>query len=763
MRLDPGFQVLMDRDAPAARDRHSIAVPRVDLPAAATRVHVIRTDDEAASFLDTLRSMPISAIALDVDTDFARPAVELRNGATWHDIRSIKTRRVMLAVWARPYDRTQADGDVIIAAAFDAQVPGVVACFGEILRLRIPFVMHGAKSILFALWSLGLDPDFHDIFDTEIAGAVLDLGMHHERARAKPRGESQSESIRAAQSIASQKDALRSTIGQLRKYGIPYPSSDWKGDPQNRSFRAPQSLVTEATAILRLHAHQARDLLCNGLSRHVHEIEFPFAIANARIEWNGAHLSDERLAVLRDACVRARDHNAAILRDHGVDPPGSQDQFFSVVRGLGLIEHLTLGDAPSTKDSVLEGVQHLHPVIRAYRDHARFARIANEEWVAGALTGTDGRLHPSHTQLGAATGRNICSAPNLVGIGRILRPVVTATRGRAILELDYGQIEVGVAAAEHNDPDLIDAYNSGDVYTAMARRFYERDLTAAERAMSPKAFRSARPDLRDRMKTFVLAVLYNITPRGIATRFGIPVSEAENERDRFLDQYPALRRGLEESAKYGATRGYASCVSGLKRYVEKPGHANTWTRNFLRNTPIQGSAAIVFKHAVVELDRAFRGTPTQIILPVHDSVVIECDRADIEAVANEARWIMAHSLRRFYPALRPRVDVNMSRPECWNKDGHADSLDRFLEDPGLQIGAPRAGDPEPKAAFETTAGADSHCVHFDTRPHPRIHLSAAIDVAEWHATLDRPASQPKPRGQRRTVCAPASREPRSTP
>jgi hypothetical protein len=46
---------------------------------------------------------------------------------------------------------------------------------------------------------------------------------------------------------------------------------------------------------------------------------------------------------------------------------------------------------------------------------------------------------------------------------------------------------------------------------------------------------------------------------------------------------------------------------------------------------------------------------------------------------------MQHALSAYYPRLRPRVDVNRVDVTCWNKDGHSDSLDRFLQDPTIRI------------------------------------------------------------------------------
>ena len=73
---------------------------------------------------------------------------------------------------------------------------------------------------------------------------------------------------------------------------------------------------------------------------------------------------------------------------------------------------------------------------------------------------------------------------------------MTAPPGRALFEADFARIEVGVAAAVHSDRDLIEAYNAGDVYAAMAQRFYAAQLTEEERSLPPEEFKRRRAELR---------------------------------------------------------------------------------------------------------------------------------------------------------------------------------------------------------------------------------------------------------------------------
>jgi len=694
LRTLPGWSEVLSKASVADEEsgERLLAPTRVDLPKASKKIHRLETDESARDFVEMLKATPVAAIALDSEYTFGGPEIELKRGQHWNDIRTQYPICVSVAAWVTEYDG--APRGYVLRAVLDVRQSGVVAALVDILRLRVPFVFHHIKVELFTFWALGLDPDLHHVYDTFLAAACLHLGLDHPRSHGLV-GEDNAEEIGAQADLARRKARRLSLVGQCESYDLGYPFSDSKDElrdtfldmtPEERlSDRAIKYASADAEWTLRLYVAQQPDVLRAGIDGHLRTVEFPFASANARIEWRGVYISAEKREQLRGAASRAAKHHAKELRAFGIDPAGSNKKFLGVMTGAGLTEHFRRNGKLTTKKEVLEELENLHPAIRPFRLCRQYRRLAGEEWLTGMLTGSDGRTHPLHRQLGADTGRNSCSTPNLAGIGKIFRPIVTAPAGRALLELDYSQIEVGVAAAEHDDPDLIEAFNSGDVYAAMAQRFYADRLTSDERGLSAHEFERRRSDLRDKMKTFVLAVIYNIQAPAIAARFGISLREAERERARFLDMFPVLKRRLEESSAYGAVRGYGSVVSGLRRLAERARKPNSWMRNFMRNTPIQGSAAVVFKAAIVRLDKAFRGTEVWLVLPVHDSILIECPDHEVEEVSTRAAQILEDAVRDYYPKLKPKVDVNRSHPECWNKDGRADSLNRFLDDPSFRL------------------------------------------------------------------------------
>jgi DNA polymerase-1 len=369
---------------------------------------------------------------------------------------------------------------------------------------------------------------------------------------------------------------------------------------------------------------------------------------------------------------RAVELHRGVLNEAGLSNPNSNPQALAFLRDRGHDDRLMHNGKPTTNDEALAQIEPFDPIVTHLRRYRSYARMWADRLFEGVLIGSDGRLHPEHRHLGAETGRNSCSAPNIVGITKTFRPVVVAPPERAIIELDYAQIEVGICAAERHDAALIAAFNSGDVYAAVAQQFYVDQLTEEEGRLSAADFKKRRPDLRDRIKTFVLAVLYNMQAQAVADRFGLPLVEAERQRQAFLACYPSVRAAMVAAVEDGRVRGYAAIVGGLRRQIAG-GHKAV---NRLINTPVQASAGVVFREAVVRLYQHFRGTTTKLILPVHDAVVIECDPKEARRVAEEACRVMTDAVRKYYPALHPRVDINDAVPSCWNKDGHARPLPR---------------------------------------------------------------------------------------
>jgi DNA polymerase-1 len=663
--LHPAFQKLADEE----RARQAV-VHRIDcLPwspgFAAGPIHRITTAAEAEAWAERLHAEAIPLLGVDTEFTFDRPAIQLRNGKTFQDPSSIRPLVCTIAAWCGAGDD---GGDRLTRLLFDLRRPEVYPALRDLFDLHVPWVAHSGKAELHCLWACDIEPAEHLLIDTYITAAALNLGRFHPRQRAKD----PEEEVARARKLEEKAAHITSLVGQCEHYGLSYPfDKATKKAFQDRFLRLGRDDViddamatyamSDAEFALRLHFAQTPDVHRSGLTPHLAAVEWPLVAALARMEWVGLPIGQERLRVYRELCRKIAGVMADRLTTLGIKP-GSRDSFLKAMHGAGVLHEFVLKGKYSTKGVVLRGCERrkVHPAVKPFRLHRYFQELADSELLAGTLVSPDGRLRCSLGQLRSVSGRIASSSPNLIGLDKRLRPVVEATPGWSLIELDYSQKEVGLAGAEWHDDALIECFNQGDSYSTVAQLFYTDQLTPEERALDPKAFKKARPDLRNNVKSLVLGVLYGRGAAGIAENFGCSFEHAEAELKRFFDLFPQARDNANAAVRRSLCRGYGLTITGLRRFIER---GDERFRNTMRNHPIQGGAAGIFKAALLRIDGYFRGTPTQLLLPRHDSILLLTPQGTEAEVVAACKAIMIGAVREKYPRLGPRVDEKAGT--CW--------------------------------------------------------------------------------------------------
>ena len=377
-------------------------------------------------------------------------------------------------------------------------------------------------------------------------------------------------------------------------------------------------------------------------------------------------------------CIR-RGLEKHLAAEYGIQNTRSHKQLTEFFQSCGLLHKFQQGGKVSFDKKILKKNAGLHPAIALLRAARRASDLLADKLLSPDFVGEDGRVRAEHRQLGTDTGRQTSRWPNFLGLDRVLRPLVIPEEGYGIGEVDWSQVEVGVAAAMYGDDELVRMFNSGDVYSAMAQHFFRDELPEEDLTITGKEFKAKHKDLRNQMKSCTLGIIYGITPVGLAQTLGTTKAKAAALQKRFMAMFPRLQEALIIAAQCGAIRGYAYTISGLKRYRAKNGEATRWERNWLTNHPVQGSAAVVFKAAGNRLDKLYRQYGARIIIPLHDAFIFEAPLDELETVAELTSRVMCDTLQEYFPVLRPQVEVNISRPDCWNKDGDGEELDRWIE------------------------------------------------------------------------------------
>ncbi len=140
----------------------------------------------------------------------------------------------------------------------------------------------------------------------------------------------------------------------------------------------------------------------------------------------------------------------------------------------------TAGGAKSTKESELEKLKDLHPIVPLIMEHRELQKLLGTYIdVIPTLLDKENRLHPTFIQTGAATGRMASKDPGVQNIpiktelGRAIRYAFVAKKGSKLCAFDYSQIELRIASILSEDKKLQEIFKSGeDVHAGVASQVF---------------------------------------------------------------------------------------------------------------------------------------------------------------------------------------------------------------------------------------------------------------------------------------------------
>jgi DNA polymerase-1 len=224
------------------------------------------------------------------------------------------------------------------------------------------------------------------------------------------------------------------------------------------------------------------------------------------------------------------------------------------------------------------------------------------------LLSPDGRLRPNYKLHGTKTGRMSCERPNLQQIPRKsdkpwngqLKSCFIAAEGFTLYEGDYSQLELRLATAYAQIPELIAIFEEGrDIFTELASELgWERQ----------------------NVKTFVYSTQYGAGATRISHVFGVSMTEAQELIDDYYEKYPAFRLLNNMAASKCKRTGKVGIWSGRNRhFIDRHNEAH---KAF--NSVIQGGAADIMERSMLRVWNAIEDHDAcRMLLQVHDSIVFE--------------------------------------------------------------------------------------------------------------------------------------------
>lgn len=302
-----------------------------------------------------------------------------------------------------------------------------------------------------------------------------------------------------------------------------------------------------------------------------------------------------------------------------------------------------------------------HPVIDLIIKYRELAKLkTGYADTLPKLIAPDGRIHTTFSQSITATGRLSSSNPNMQNIparteqGREIKRAFIAPASRVLVNADYAQFELRLAAALAGDQALIRVFDdpANDVHTMTAAEAY--GITPAE----------VTPEQRRHAKVINFGILYGMSPHGLAEATDMNLSEAREFIDKYFQARQSIRDYQAKVIEQAKEDGYVQTLLGRRRPVPGLRSSNAMVREATKraaiNLPVQGTEADLMKMAMLKVEEIVGASQ---IMQVHDSIMVECDEAEAERIASEMKQIM----EQIYPELGVRLLVETKIGHDWSQ------------------------------------------------------------------------------------------------
>ena len=494
---------------------------------------------------------------------------------------------------------------------------GKLECYNDALNALfapdIKKVVHGSKELWKGLLDEGITPG-GIVFDTEVAAYLL---------------------------------APTDGSYDLEKLGITYYNQEF---PKAKTYleegafgpladpAAPAAALLSHTALIgALRKTLSQRLEELGLNKIYDQVDLPLCPVLAEMEEIGVLVDRGALVEFGEMLSQGIDKVQATIYELA-----GEEFNINSTQQLGRILFDQLGLPPvkktktgySTNAEVLDKLRGKHPIIEQILDYRQLTKLKSTYVDGlGKVIGDDGRIHTCFQNTVTATGRLSSAEPNLQNIpirtplGAELRKMFVAGPGMALVDADYSQIELRLLAHMAGDEKMIEAFRSGrDFHTVTAAQVFgvEPDQVSAEMRRSAKAVN--------------FGIVYGISAFSLSQDIGVTVAEAKAYMDKYFATYPGVRAYMDHVVEQAKADGYVSTLMGRRRWLPELKSSNFNTRSFgervALNMPIQGTAADIIKLAMLRVrDRLkaerFRG---QLVLQVHDELIVECPQEEQERV-----------------------------------------------------------------------------------------------------------------------------------
>ena len=313
--------------------------------------------------------------------------------------------------------------------------------------------------------------------------------------------------------------------------------------------------------------------------------------------------------------------------------------------------HLTKVKAATTDAKAIEFIEALLKYKFRVKQHKTYVM-----GIRNALEyNEDGRIYSSYNFGTVVTGRLSCSTYSAgskkkkgISFHTLPRPdendainlrqLMVPDGDKVFIQADFSQAELRMLAQCCRDKNLIEAFNSGrDLHKFTASMVFDKpieDITKTERQIA---------------KSVSFLIVYGGGPMKLSEQIGKPIGYCKSIFAAYQDAFPKVFKWINDVHKFVRANEYAVSPFGRRRHLPNVKSPNRkYQYRALRqgmNFIIQSSASDLMLHSLVRLQKYIdaTGVSAKLLATVHDSVELQCDKADLDKVLEVLKFSLTNT------------------------------------------------------------------------------------------------------------------------
>ena len=444
---------------------------------------------------------------------------------------------------------------------------------------------------------------------------------------------------------------------------------------KDNMYQAPVEILgkyccLDTLATYRLYSKFDIQLEREGLLHLFNTLTMPLQKVLMDVEYDGVQVDIVHLQSLESTNKKMLENQLSIIRGKIGNPNfnvNSTQQLADLLfNKLGCkVIRTTATGAPATDKATIEKYAKKHSVLQDILDYKK-KRTETSTFLTGmkALLDKNNKVHTSYLLHGTDSGRLSSTNPNLQNIPREknVKNLYIPEPGKVMIQCDLSQGEFNAWASYAQDEKMLNDIRNGlDIHRTVASKVWK---------LKPE---DVSKELRTFAKRVVFGLMYGISIDGAAKLVGCTEAEAMRIQSTFFGMYPKAAAWLKNIPVVARAKGYLTTVFGRKRRLGHLfAHPLSGMRNYAArvssNFPMQSTVADITARNMINLKPYLDSVGAQIILTVHDSIIVQCDKAIAKEVSEEMMKIVTQPVPNYHGIIKCDIEIGTA----W---GHLDKLE----------------------------------------------------------------------------------------